>query len=92
MPKKVYDYPSEERLEILVLTNCPCIPSELLKLERIPVRPDTLKTIRKMMDTLCKKGKLKKKKVAQGNVYWHASFEQYKKKIIAQRVNEIRKS
>ena len=82
MPKIVYEYPDEERLEILVLANSPCTPTELLKIEKIPIKPNTLETLRKKLDWLVNEGKLKKKKVAQGNVYWHISIEHYKKKVI----------
>lgn len=89
MPKKIYDYPDEERLEILVLANSPCTPSDLLKLEKIPVKPNTLETMRKKMDWLCNEGKLEKKKIAQANVYWHISIENYKKKVLAKAINEM---
>jgi len=82
LPKTVFDYPDEERLEILVLANSPCTPTELLKIEKIPVKPNTLETLRKKLDWLCNQGKLKKKRVAQANVYWHMSIENYKKKTI----------
>jgi len=89
MPKMIYDYPDEERLEVLVLANSPCTPSELLKIEKIPVKPNTLETIRKKLDWLCNQGKLKKKRVAQGNVYWHMSIERYKKKTLMKATEEL---
>jgi hypothetical protein len=82
MPKKIYDYPDEERLEVLVLANSPCTPTEILRIEKIPIKPNTLETIRKKLDWLCNQGKIKKKRIAQGNVYWHMSIENYKKRII----------
>lgn len=82
MPKLVYEYPDEERLEVLVLANSPCTPSELLKIEKIPVKPNTLETVKKKLDWLCNQGKLKKKSVGQGTVYWHMSIENYKKKTL----------
>ena len=85
----VYEYPYEERLEVLVLANSPCTPSELLKIEKIPVKPNTLETLRKKLDWLCNQGKLKKKKVAQGNVYWHMSIERYKKKTLMKATEEL---
>lgn len=88
MPKKIYDYPDEERLEILVLANSPCTPTELLKIEKIPIKPNTLETIRKKLDWLCNEGKIKKKRVARGNVYWHISLENYKKKTLTRRFDE----
>ena len=89
MPKKIFDYPDEERLEVLVLANCPCTPSELLKIEKIPVKPNTLETIRKKLDWLCNEGKLKKKKIGKGNIYWHSSIENYKKRTIAKASEKI---
>jgi len=89
MPKKVYDYPDEERLEVLVLANSPCTPSELLRIEKIPVKPNTLETLRKKLDWLVNQGKLKKKRVAQGNVYWHMSIENYKKKTLMRATEEL---
>ncbi len=89
MPKKIYDYPDEERLEILVLANSPCTPTELLKIEKIPIKPNTLETLRKKLDWLCNEGKLKKKRVAQGNIYWHMSLESYKRKTLVKATKEI---
>ena len=89
IPKKVFDYPDEERLEVLVLANSPCTPSELLKIEKIPIKPNTLETIRKKLDWLCNEGKIKKKKVAQGNVYWHATIEGYKKRTLTKATEKI---
>ncbi len=89
MPKMVYEYPDEERLEVLVLANSPCTPSELLRIEKIPVKPNTLETLRKKLDWLCNQGKLKKKRVAQGNVYWHMSIERYKKKTLMKATEEL---
>jgi len=89
MPKIVYGYPDEERLEILVLANSPCTPTELLKIEKIPIKPNTLETIRKKLDWLCNEGKIKKKRIAQANVYWHMSIEKYKKKIITKATEEL---
>lgn len=89
MPKIVFEYPDEERLEVLVLANSPCTPTELLKIEKIPIKPNTLETIRKKLDWLCNQGKLKKKKVAQANVYWHISLENYKKKTITKATEEL---
>jgi hypothetical protein len=89
LPRIVYDYPTDERLEFVVLVNSPCTPSELLVLEKIPVRPDTLKTIKKKLDIICKLGMIKKKKVAKGNVYWHASIEDYKKKILLKKFHKV---
>jgi hypothetical protein len=89
LPKIVFEYPDEERLEILVLANSPCTPTELLKIEKIPVKPNTLETIRKKLDWLCNQGKLKKKKIAQANVYWHTSLENYKKKTITKATEEL---
>ncbi|NIM46702.1 MAG: hypothetical protein GTN40_00905 [Candidatus Aenigmarchaeota archaeon] len=89
MPKIIYEYPDEERLEVLVLANSPCTPSELLKIEKIPVKPNTLETLRKKLDWLVNQGKLKKKRVAQGNVYWHMSIENYKKKTLMRATEEL---
>ena len=89
MPKIVYEYPDEERLEVLVLANSPCTPSELLRIEKIPVKPNTLETLRKKLDWLVNQGKLKKKRVAQGNVYWHMSIENYKKKTLMRATEEL---
>ena len=89
MPKIVYDYPDEERLEVLVLANSPCTPSELLRIEKIPVKPNTLETLKKKLDWLVNQGKLKKKRVAQGNVYWHMSIENYKKKTLMRATEEL---
>ena len=89
MPKKVYSYPDDERLEVLVLANSPCTPTELLKLENVPVKPNTLETLRKKLDLLCNQGKLKKKNVSQGNVYWHASIEDYKKRVILKKTEGL---
>ena len=91
MPKNVYDYPTNERLEFVILVNSPCTPSDILKLEKIPVRPNTLKTIKKRLDTLCKEGKVRKKRVAKGNVYWHSSIEDYKKEILLKKFRNILK-
>jgi hypothetical protein len=82
LPKKVFDYPDEGRLEVLILANSPCTPTEILNLEKIPVRPDTLETVRKRMDWLCNQNKAKKKKVAQANIYWHIRIENFKKRIV----------
>lgn len=89
MPKKVFGYPDEERLEVLILANSPCTPTEILELERIPIRPDTLETIRKRMDWLCNQGKVKKKKIAQGNIYWHSKIEDFKKRILLKLTKKI---
>ena len=89
LPRKVYDYPSDERLEFVVLVNSPCTPSELLAIEKIPVRPNTLKTIKKRLDSLCKKGKVRKKKIAKGNVYWHVSIDEYKKEVLLKKFNKV---
>lgn len=82
MPKLVHSYPDEERLNALVLANSPCTPSEILKVENIPVKPNTLETMKKKMDNLLRQGKVKCKKIAQGNVYWHSSIEDFKLKSI----------
>lgn len=89
MPKIVYEYPDEERLEVLVLANSPCTPSELLRIEKIPVKPNTLETLRKKLDWLCNQGKLRKKRIGQGNVYWHMSIESYKKKTLMRATEEL---
>lgn len=89
MPKKVFNYPDEERLEVLVLANSPCTPSELLKIEKIPIKPNTLETIRKKLDWLWNEGKIKKKKVAKANVYWHSSIENYKKRTLTKASEKI---
>lgn len=89
MPKKVYSYPDDERLEVLILANSPCTPTEILTLENIPVKPNTLETLRKKMDWLCNQGKAKKKKVAHANVYWHSSIEDYKKRVILKRTEGL---
>ena len=89
LPKKIYDYPDEERLEVLVLANSPCTPTDLLNIEKIPIKPNTLETIRKKLDWLCNEGKIKKKKIAQANVYWHISIEHYKKKTLTKSMKEI---
>lgn len=89
MPKKVFGYPDEERLEVLILANSPCTPTEILELEKIPIRPDTLETIRKRMDWLCNQGKVKKKKIAQGNIYWHSKIEDFKKRILLKLTKKI---
>ncbi len=89
MPKKVYEYPDDERLEILVLANSPCTPTEILKIEKIPIKPNTLETIRKKLDWLCNQGKIKKKRIAQGNIYWHMSIENYKKRIITKATESL---
>ena len=82
LPKKIYEYPDEERLEVLVLANSPCTPSELLKIEKIPIKPNTLETIKKKHDWLSNQGKVKKKRLGQGTVYWHISVEHYKKRVL----------
>jgi len=41
------------------------------------------------LDWLCNQGKLKKKKVAQGNVYWHVSIEDYKKRVILKKTEGL---
>ncbi|MEM5882695.1 MAG: hypothetical protein QXQ77_00435 [Candidatus Aenigmatarchaeota archaeon] len=89
MPKKVFEYPDEERLEILILANSPCTPTEILELEKIPIRPDTLETIKKRMDWLCNQGKVKKKKIAQGNIYWHSKIEEFKKRVVLKLTKKI---
>ncbi len=89
MPKKVFEYPDEERLEVLILANSPCTPTEILELERIPIRPDTLETIKKRMDWLCNQGKVKKKKIAQGNIYWHSKIEDFKKRVVLKLTKKI---
>jgi hypothetical protein len=83
MPKIVHAYPDEERLEVLVLANSPCTPSELLRMENIPVKPNTLETIKKKLDFLSNNGKVMTKKVAKGNVYWHSSIEVFKKNTLS---------
>ena len=83
MPKIVHAYPDEERLEVLVLANSPCTPSELLRMEKIPVKPNTLETIKKKLDTLSSSGKVMTKKVAKGNIYWHTSIEGFKKNTLS---------
>ena len=89
MPKRVYSYPDDERLEVLVLANSPCTPTELLRMENVPVKPNTLETIRKRLDWLCNQGKLRKKKIAQANVYWHSSIEDYKKRVVLKRTEGL---
>ncbi|MEM7825488.1 MAG: hypothetical protein QW412_01350 [Candidatus Aenigmatarchaeota archaeon] len=89
MPKKVFEYPDEERLEVLILANSPCTPTEILELEKIPIRPDTLETVKKRMDWLCNQGKVKKKKIAQGNIYWHSKIEDFKKRILLKLTKKI---
>jgi hypothetical protein len=89
MPKRVYSYPDDERLEVLVLANSPCTPKEILTLEKMPVKPNTLETIRKRLDWLCNQGKLKKKKIAHANVYWHSSIDDYKKRTILKRTERL---
>jgi hypothetical protein len=89
MPKKVYSYPDNERLEVIVLANSPCTPTEILKLENIPVKPNTLETLRKKLDWLTNQGKLRKKKIAQGNIYWHESIEDYKKRVVLKRTEGL---
>jgi hypothetical protein len=89
MPKEVHVYPDEERLEVLVLANSPCTPTEILKIENIPIKPDTLETMRKKLDWLCNEGKLKKKRIAQANVYWHISIENYKKRTITKATEDL---
>jgi hypothetical protein len=89
MPKIVHEYPDEERLEVLVLANSPCTPSEILRLENIPVKPNTLETMKKKMDWLLNQGKLRRKKIAQGNVYWHESIENYKKKTLTKATEDL---
>ncbi|MFH0929586.1 MAG: hypothetical protein V1818_04545 [Candidatus Aenigmatarchaeota archaeon] len=92
MPKKIYDYPEEDKLEILILTNSPCTPSDILKLRKIPVKPDTLETIKKRMDALCSKGLAKKRTISKANVYWHISIEEYKKKVLSEAINKLIKA
>jgi len=89
VPKKVYSYPDNERLEVLILANSPCTPTEILKLEEIPVKPNTLETLRKRMDWLCNQGRARKKKIAQANVYWHINIEDYKKRVILKRTEKL---
>jgi len=89
LPKKVFEYPDEERLEVLVLANSPCTPTELLKIEKIPVKPNTLETLRKKLDWLFNEGKIKKKKIGRGNIYWHSSIENYKKRTITKASEKI---
>ncbi len=89
MPKIVYEYPDEERLEVLVLANSPCTPSELLRNEKIPVKPNTLETLKKKLDWLLNQGKIKCKKIGQGNVYWHTSIENYKKKTLTKATEDL---
>lgn len=89
MPKKIHDYPNEERLEFIVLVNSPCTPSDLLKIEKIPVRPDTLKTIKKRLEELCRRGKIKKRRIAKANMYWHSSIEDYKKSVLLKKFHRI---
>ena len=86
MPKLVHSYPDEGRLESLVLANSPCTPSEILKIEKIPVKPNTLETMKKKLDSIMAKGKIRCKKVAQGNVYWHSSIEEFKTRSMAAQV------
>ena len=43
----------------------------------------------KKLDWLCNEGKLMKRKVAQGNVYWHISIEHYKKKTLTKAMKEM---
>jgi hypothetical protein len=92
LPKKIYDYPDDEKLELLILTNSPCTPSDILKLRRIPVKPDTLETVKKRMDALCKKGKAKKRTISRANVYWHISIEDYKKLVLSKAINRLVKA
>jgi hypothetical protein len=89
MPKMVHSYPDEDRLEVLVLANSPCTPSEILRLENIPVKPNTLETIKKRMDFLCKVDKLRVKKIAKGNVYWHSGIEAYKKNALSKATEKL---
>lgn len=89
LPKLVYTYPDNERLEVLVLANSPCTPKELLELEKIPIKPNTLETIRKRLDWLCNQGKIRKKKIAHANIYWHSSIEDYKKRSILKRTERL---
>jgi hypothetical protein len=89
MPKEIYKYPDDERLEVLILANSPCTPTEILELEKIPLKPNTLETIRKKMDWLCNQGKVKKKRVGHGNIYWHASIEEYKKRVVLKRTEHL---
>jgi hypothetical protein len=89
MPKLVHSYPDGERLDVLILANSPCTTSELLKLEHIPVKPNTLETLKKKLDILCKGGKIKCKKVAQGNVYWHSSIEDFKAKSLTKATENL---
>lgn len=92
LPKKIHDYPNEERLEFVVLINSPCTPSDILKIEKIPVRPDTLKTVKKKLEELCSKGKIKKRRIAKANMYWHSSIEEYKKDVLSKRFHKIIKA
>jgi hypothetical protein len=89
MPKKVYEYPDDERLEVLILANSPCTPTEILELEKIPIKPNTLETVRKKMDWLCNQGKIKKKRIGHGNIYWHSSIEEYKKRVVLKRTERL---
>jgi hypothetical protein len=89
MPKIVHTYPDEERLEVLVLANSPCTPSELLRIEKIPVKPNTLETIKKKLDWLSSNGKIMTKKVAKGNVYWHSSIEVFKKNTLSKATEKL---
>lgn len=82
MPKEVYQYPDEERLEVLILANSPCTATEILKLEKIPVKPNTLVTLKSRMDWLFNQGKVAKKRIGHGEIYWHVSIEKYKKKVL----------
>ena len=92
LPKKIHEYPNEERLEFVVLVNSPCTPSDLLKIEKIPVKPDTLKTIKKKLEDLCKKGKIKKRRIAKANMYWHSSIEDYKNSVLSKKFQKMIKS
>ncbi|MBN2202920.1 MAG: hypothetical protein JW700_01940 [Candidatus Aenigmarchaeota archaeon] len=89
MPKRIHDYPQDEKLELLILTNSPCTPSDILKLEKIPIKPDTLETMKKKMDSLCKKGRAKKRKISRANVYWHMNIEDYKKKMLTKALDKL---
>lgn len=89
MPKMVYVYPDDERLEVLVLANSPCTPKEILEHEKMPVKPNTLETVRKRLDWLCNQGKLRKKRIAHANVYWHSSIEDYKKRTVLKRTERL---
>ncbi len=92
MPKLVFNYPDEERLEVLILANSPCTPTEILRIEGIAIKPNTVETLRKRMDWLVNEGKVLKKKVAKANVYWHISIENYKKRVTTQKAEGLVKT